>query len=450
MAGTFRFPHTRSELAPNTPDLEYWMDRDRALEDFLSGSTGFPFLVVATDGTGDFTSIKDAIESVDASTGTTAGPTTIWVKPSTTGYDDTGEGRVTPPDNASIILMSGPSGPHGAGHMMYNDPDTMDGIQLWEFDGFTAPSTVGAETHLHIIGMELSAAVTRFIDDITTDSIFFFSMKRCHVTNDATYLYGTNHGDQLASRPRLHLAMEDCLIRCQVASSNIWLPPITATRTMFDFFTTGNASIAPAQRSSTLWMPYVFRDCRFFWTGVLTWSGDHQVLFQGCYLGRGGDTMSFFFDDWTYVHIDNCVGSVQTITFNEDNNNGTGGTAILVGNNLGGTAIVHSGGNQSSIRIDGVYSRLTLGNTVAGTTGTCFVRLESTSTAIAITGNYYDVWATLPTCTINISGNNNRVSYNGGGTVTVINSGSNNQINGVTVGGSAVVSDPMYWMIVNP
>lgn len=434
----FRYPYEQTTLIPDDPNLHLWMDRDRALEDYLSQQrTDLPFIVVADDGTGDYDSIKDAIEACPAATGTAAGPTTIWVKPSTSVYDDTGAGRVTVPTNASIILMSGPSGPQGAGHMMYNDPDTMDGIQRWNFDGFTAPTTVDSETHLHIIGLEMAAAVTRFVADMNADARFFLSMKRCHVTEDATYLYGVNHGDQIASRPRMYLAFEDCLIRCQVASGNVYLPPLTATRTMFDYFTSGNTTIAPVQRESTRWMPYSFRDCRIFWTGVLTWGGDHQVLFQGCYIGRGGDTLSMIFDDWTYVHIDNCIGGVQTITFNEDNNNGVGGTAILIGNNMAGTAIVHTGGNQSSIRIDGVYDKLTLTNTSAGTTGTCFVRLESVATAITISGNYYDVWATLKTCAVNISGNSNRLFHNGGGTVTVTNTGTGNVINGMPPTGSA-------------
>lgn len=87
-------------------------DRDRALEDYATYAAGaIAFVTVDAGGSGDYTTIKEALEAVPAGiVGDFNSPTVIYVKPvseSGGGYDESALGTITIAANTNILLISG-------------------------------------------------------------------------------------------------------------------------------------------------------------------------------------------------------------------------------------------------------------------------------------------------------------------------------------------------------
>jgi hypothetical protein len=129
--GAFRFPYDFVEIAYEIRQKLHalgmgsdwdriidnfealYMDRDRALEDYATNANRSTFVTVAGDGSGDFTTIKAAIES-RATRSTNDGVDVIYVKPQSGGYLESGLGTITLPNACHIQLWNGALGDTGA------------------------------------------------------------------------------------------------------------------------------------------------------------------------------------------------------------------------------------------------------------------------------------------------------------------------------------------------
>ena len=145
--GAFRYPYDHDDityqlreeltrLGVNEDVLLDWsahiMDRDRALEDYSTYAAGSIVKTVASDGTGDYTSIKVAIEAVP--TGFTA---LIFVKNG--AYDDSASGVVTQVVNTNITVW-------GVGPFASPSNEVTPSLPLgvsWTFDSYTLSSSGG-------------------------------------------------------------------------------------------------------------------------------------------------------------------------------------------------------------------------------------------------------------------------------------------------------------------
>lgn len=89
-------------------------DRDRALEDYTTAGYSTPFFVtVAADGSGNYTTIRDAIQAQPAGmAGQSSGYNVIiYVKPQSGGYLESALGTVTfPTGTVGVTLWAGPAG----------------------------------------------------------------------------------------------------------------------------------------------------------------------------------------------------------------------------------------------------------------------------------------------------------------------------------------------------
>lgn len=156
-SGAFRFPYEFTDVAYEIrrkleamglgQDWErllddfmaLYMDRDRALEDYTTAAAGsILFATVAGDGTGDFTTIKAAIEDVGTHGAVATSSAVIFVKPydnSGLGYDEDGLGEIATAANVNITVWAGTFGTQNR--------------QIWSTDGF-------ASTNLDSLGITLA------------------------------------------------------------------------------------------------------------------------------------------------------------------------------------------------------------------------------------------------------------------------------------------------------
>lgn len=156
----------REELRQNWLEIERWPVMGAA------DPTGLPFIVVADDGTGDFTSIKEAIEAT-TDTLTNTGGRFIWVKPGT--YDDSGDGIVDL--TGRNVQVFAPT----AGLSFY--VGSTQAVQAWKMDGFTCSSARGF-VHCEGLQIQLAGTGSRLLNGATNETSCLFL--RCIIESDGT------------------------------------------------------------------------------------------------------------------------------------------------------------------------------------------------------------------------------------------------------------------------
>lgn len=153
---------------PKIPELgaaERKVYRDfAAIEATINGLSN-TFVVVAADGSGDYLSIKEAIDAQAVISISRQGATIIYVKPSNVEYDDSGDGRIEM-GGKRIVVLSG----------MATQSDTP--AQSWKFDGFMDTTNIG---YLSIEGLHLNT--TSSIDVFSTGGAsLYVTLIRCSGT----------------------------------------------------------------------------------------------------------------------------------------------------------------------------------------------------------------------------------------------------------------------------
>ncbi len=203
--GAFRFPYQFVDIAEEIRDkleqqglghdwerlidnfVALYMDRDRALEDYATAGAGsILFATVAGDGTGDYSSIKEAVEDV-ATYGGTSGQafSVIYVKPyynAGLGYDEQGDGNVAQPTNTVIMLWAGGM----QGTQVFSD-SLGQGQQKWRTDGFDIPS--GSASSLALVGFDIEMAASKALVNNTSNPTAPIYIENCTI-GAATAGYG--------------------------------------------------------------------------------------------------------------------------------------------------------------------------------------------------------------------------------------------------------------------
>lgn len=421
MAGVFRFPYQRDALEPNQPDIALWMDRDRALEDWISDPSFDLFVVVANDGSGDYTSIKDAIEGVNVTTGvTTSGNVTIWVKPSATDYNDAGRGRVTLRDGLRVTVTCGLQ-PNGQTIGLYG---SVLGQQGWLFDGFTVAGS--GFSFIGVSNMVLyGPGSTWFSGSGATTTVWFENI----------YFNGTGVSSQL----------------CQTAGSTRALRLIITNCAGEDFVVAGSGNIAPDLHifNSSILVGLSSTDVAL---GGATWSIHNSNISAMPRLSGLSSTVRIsnsglsgtnaFLAGSTY-NIDNCV--VETLNIDTDSNIGGDTFFRVIGCQI--TTLSITGGSTITANDDraGVIS----GCIVSSATFACtsdpldssgfLVDMVYLGSTLTVSGNNHLINCFFygTSVTVTLSGSNNTIIYGGKSSVTVNNTGTGNRVNTFPPSGAA-------------
>lgn len=422
MAGAFRFPHQRNELAPDTPNLEYWMDRDRALEDWVSDPSFDLFVTVADDGTGDFESIKDAIEEVDVQTTSTGSfHVTIFVKPSTSAYSDTGRGRVTLRDGLRVSITSGlnPSGFAG-GH-----PGRVYGQQEWAFDGFTASSTGGGYHYVGFSNFYMSCSASNWISGSGAVGIYWF--ENCTLFGGATSQICPTTGTQGVN----YMSFTGCQFSTmQFVRTGGIVPNLQVNRCNGTFGLAGQTAVL----SSVAWF---IKD-----SGVSM--PDLSGTSANVVIENVRDTSAWNFGSGVTYKLTNCWLSELNCTF--DSNIGLDASFMFSGCNI--TTLNMTSGGTATNNDDryGCISGCIIGTaTFANVEGAFdvhgfYIDMVYTGTALTISGDEHYIncmFVADSAVTVTLSGDNNTLFYRGKSAVTVNNTGSGNVINAAAPSGAA-------------
>ncbi len=355
--GLFRFPYQFDDLAqPLTPHLgegaddfvARYMDRDRALEDYLSSARSrFPWIVVAEDGTGDYQSVKLAIESV-----TPGDDAVIVIKPGQT-YDNDGDGRIAVPLGSRITVAGSFS--HAEQTQMEPVYDDVFAGQYWACDGFDV-STSSGYTSLTLIGLDVDCGADMVINGPwdsaaagNSAAMFAFNANNCTIRSSRR-LYGSGiTGGMVSYSKVLHLAFAECNIAATVAPSGSLsgasyvraiLQPMYATRCAFTslsaslpgWHATNPYGIFGPNYTSGPIAHWYLRDCSISGTGDLTIVNPGGLLYF--------DACTFFTYDSIRIEcpqvlsITNCQIDIPKLHVVRQTDGGFGFTACNITNNM--------------------------------------------------------------------------------------------------------------------
>ncbi len=392
--GLFRFPYGAHDLADmvrhsldahgkldaNTNDVindvtNHYMDRDRALEDYLSRAySRFPWIVVASDGSGDFISIKTAVESLAVDSGTTM----IIVKPGT--YTDTS--RVTPVIGTHAIVAASISFtelPQDTGALQ-KIPD----IQLWTVPGFSTPGGVAVTwTWLTLIGLDVSCGTSQVVadQDPSNNDNFRLAIQNGKLRSDLD-LYRT-----MANIGSLGFSFGDSEITARICpngtgSGAAYVPlvmaNVTAIRTLFLNFAAsmreydnGNPTypygiIGPVRTVSPLDEQYVWDvslvDCEIQGNDTLSIQSGYFRI-DGC---RFEGIDGLVFREMQGVEFtSNYLLAMDALTIKHEESGGFGHGGCLITDNIAPGCTLTVGGGRGTdealrIQISGVYKSLSL------------------------------------------------------------------------------------------
>ena len=406
------------------------------------------YTVVADDGSGDYTSIKAAIEDLTSASGSYA----IYVKPPTlaTTYDDTGAGSVTLGGSAGLDGLTVAVhlfGPHlGKNGRIVGTSGVYYGIE-WGFDGITGNSGDGSgQSWLTIDNLVLAPTASPSSNDV----IYFL--------NNAS----------------LHLTLRNCAVKGGLVKSTSGSDP--------DYVYLESCSFSKELwNRTTAGCPFIARDC-FFNTGWIiasaTWYLGTHFVFDDCLI-KGQVSTTVRSDNsgggfmWKFNHTEIDVSATTTWTFNnsgtEDHyvmsgcqraSNTTGVLTLsfagsghgphidLTGNVLPYTDVTIANSAQDvGVNITGLYRKLTLkghGATVDavlyGRGSSSITLLTLNSGAVGCTINVAAVPGTSTTGYSVASGANyNYITYGNLQGVTTVgtDSGTSNYINGRPPSGAA-------------
>lgn len=329
--------------------IERWADRN------IGDLVALPFIVVADDGSGDFTSIKDAIEATTDSPSSDVGGRFIWVKPHSTGgaYVDTGAGAVA--CGGRNVYVFGPSGDWGSGAV---------GHQAWQVEGLSW-GAFGLATFEGLNIQLFSGASSRLLSGSDGRARFI----NCDVQS------GGGSTAVVASSSAIRSAFEYC---------NIGLPVFRGATTwssvlVFDHCI-GGVNFSPSGGAVT-----ITGDANIFcYASDLTWrdwaitggSGNinGNLVFDTCTLnsGTGGSTLTVAdihkvsISNMRDNYLGNSSANTGTWTFSSASTVDRAPSINLSNNSLRYISLVFSAsaGNQQSnlvVRVSGIYRTLRTG-----------------------------------------------------------------------------------------
>lgn len=313
----------------------------RNFEELAISSGSSPFVVVASDGSGDYTSIKTAIEA-QAQTGNTSGTSAavIWVKQGT--YND---GSTTTVDltNRNIVLIGGFGG-HRPGNTGYPE-------QTWTVGGFRITGAVNGQ--ILIYGLRM-VSTTTFLDGSTTASSFLFGLFSSEISTSSACFGATC---------TLNVWGRDSSFGTLFSATGVRVQQLDLDRCTFGFGSgiTLSSAFAPSYRlrNSTLTSAnnfgitttssgegeFLMLNCRFPTAAfALTLTGIGQVMVIGC-------------------DQDESTSANSTLTISGQGQNASRTVADISGNTLALTNLVVTGADprHANAVVQGVYRTLTIG-----------------------------------------------------------------------------------------
>jgi len=334
--------------------------------------SNMPFVVVASDGTGDYTSIKDAI---DAAPSSLTVPTWIVVKESSTTYDDSAAGGIELFGKA-IVVMSGSA-------QTFDEVGNVgtQAAPLWSI-GTQGFKSTGGTGYINLIGMNITSSgsaicnqtnpPTIFAENCTLEAIFgtgmaFFHARQCKIQTVFSATIGVNSAAN-------NLVMEDCEITSVLMANGI----------------TVNLNVNPIN-----WM---FKRCNInqgsasaaFQFGATAISANYILEFSKCKLQSTTGVITFTTPrTLNRISITDCWGDIAGLTFAF----GSSGAASvnLAGNNLSLTAIISTesvGAQNNVLEIQGIYKSIATATDATHIDATLNQRGISSGTALTITGDY--------------------------------------------------------------
>ncbi len=404
------------------------------------------FLVVADDGSGDYVSVKDAVDAVVANA-TSAVTAAIYVKPPvlTPYYIDTGRGVIsTRYDSGTSLHIFGPNlGDNG------NKGLGASGGVVWEFDGFTQSAGDGSSND-SIVLQNLTIVAPAIL-------IAGSGGNRMHLSLVNSLLYGaiTDYG----YNENAQLVLDSSDVQQPIFRTSL-------TVTLWARNCTLHKGWMDSGQTLTIDRGFVVEESTV----------EEQVDTTIAHGIQNGD-MHFARNTWVRAGGDSALtvnpNAVASYSWsdNQDHNLGSGrntttwviatgdGTPYLSfqGNNCPTWILdIEPAANPRGLILTGLYHSVVLGTAVAGTLGSVECTMDNTGgyTALNIKGNGNVMTLSLGSMTgggstgVNISGNNNTVlGYISGATTPSVDTGTNNHINSLS--DPSAISRTDYTFIAN-
>lgn len=388
--------------------------------------TAIPFFVVASDGTGDYTSIKTAIDALPTAATANDISGIIYVKWSSTTYDDS---TSTVDLSGKQVVLIGYSSPSSVGTMTDTGHLLMP---KWTSGGFIGTSA----GFLSAYGMQFSAST------LTTSAFVTFNLEKCvlgTLTNQATLS---------------NSYFRDCYFSATVSSN-----------------------------TTSAFTSVTFRDCDMeagWVTSSATMTYNNRVRFEGCFIkaqatttvsgqnGSNGETFEM-------VNCQFNVSATTTWTFNKTSTEANytfagcsrdgaqqGSLTIAFAGSGHGPQVVFDACNlpytdlsfansasDMGLSISGLYRRITVAQTAVTVSATLDLRGSNSVTALTLSsgaiGCVIDVSVVPGTATTGYSiaagANNNLITIGNlaGLSATGTDSGSGNIINAVISGSTSTI-----------
>lgn len=421
------------------------------------GGVEVPFIVVADDGTGDFTSIKDAIEAVGAGFFPFAGyfhPTTIYVKEPrlSDGYDDSGRGRVLLPEDPSFDNMCNVA-IWSSGRFqdnVYAAGGNIDYGQytIWEFDGFATPSV--QDYIVDITGMQLYGPNAGWFDDPA--QVMLLSLNSCYVLNRGT-IWSSNFAN----------SDSDFDLRLTDTDFNLDLFPVAGNpggaRVAASAYRS-NVSIGAGSTHTNV-QHITLKDCRIrsLDPGTVFNGADYglKVQWTGCTFTDGSTASagaSVTFEDFSLVDFSNNIAernsnypnnSTPNVTVRAGAFGGLGSVAKITDNDMVQSLVtVDNGTGQLDVILSGTYRKAMIAANNVQANLMLTLDAASSATALSVTGDCNMITAALRNGSgtlntgVNVSGDDNIIfatCVDSFATPTV-DTGTDNHINDFGGGGS--------------
>lgn len=385
---------------------------------------GGAFIIVASDGTGDFISIATAIASIP--TGATNLGHLIYVKSSTTAYDDSAltsvdiGGRnitIIGPDSGqlSIHITAIPVGPK------------------WTFKFLD--NTSGSLASLRIIGLNLVPT--------QAGSAIFRSAGTTSGNIDSTFEHCYVNGGVFGSVPAGKLIAEECFF-----STAVFTQTVTPGSTFIDNCRLDGGLFAS---SAVITLPSEMRvsRCRITQTASATCSfgnlsGEQdnicELIGNRWLINSGTPTLTFNkFENGDVLHVEgNSKSGANILTFAIAIGSSGGALITFQANVMKYTDITiteASGAQSEGIYISGVYRAIACAATGVNISATLDLRNTSSITALTISGNnnsaVVGIVAGTTSTGVVVTGNNNIITApnRSACTTPLTNSGTGNTIN---------------------
>lgn len=371
----FRYPYQLDTLIPKASDLDpirhKLMDRDRALEDFLSAQRStFPWIVVANDGTGDYETIKEAVEAHT----TDDNGKLIVVKKTDTPYTDAGEGRIAVTPGTSPVIVGGSWAfwrtmeTENAGNNFEDFHAPASNID-YACDGWSFTSGQAEGTGFYMIGFNIdgpeSASWFQF-GSMTGTDLARIGFMNCHLDSQGV---GTgNLGQNYSGNAEAHrLSLNECYVANVHVFKASYSLSVAAWRCNILHLSPASTINPVGGISEHEWE---FVDCALNgFSGVNWYIGDGGALvFNGCSWQASAGVFTVEGGQFEFLQpgfqMMNCTGHLGGVTINNSSGSTQGAGWSFTGNSLPGCNItINTNGNfENSGAISGQYHNLRLNN----------------------------------------------------------------------------------------